>query len=224
MLKQSVIALFLFVPVWIATAATTLAQPYSVDFSNTAYPFNQWTTATIEKANTAANTDTMSRNEKAVVFFCNLARLNGKLFAKTFLQQYIDSAGIEEDSVYVGTLFSDLKAAGSLPVFQPATDLQQIADSYARRSGQKGWTGHKYYHSRFRNAYPNYWATGENCLYETSNPLEIVLKLLIDRGVESLGHRHNILDPNFNRIGIAIAPHSELSWVCVMDFGHSPQQ
>jgi uncharacterized protein YkwD len=44
------------------------------------------------------------------------------------------------------------------------------------------------------------------------------MQLLIDDGIESLGHRKNILEPKYQWIGIAIEPHKTYRTNCVMDF------
>jgi len=58
----------------------------------------------------------------------------------------------------------------------------------------------------------------ENCDYGNQTALDSVIGLLIDDGIESLGHRKNILEPKFQWIGIAIEPHKKYGTNCVMDF------
>jgi uncharacterized protein YkwD len=50
-----------------------------------------------------------------------------------------------------------------------------------------------------------------------------VLQLLIDEGIEDLGHRNNILNPRFNSIGVSIKPHKSYDYNCVMSFGMLPR-
>ena len=45
-----------------------------------------------------------------------------------------------------------------------------------------------------------------------------VIHQLVDDGIRDRGHRKNILDPRFRRIGIACGPHRKYNVVCVMDF------
>ena len=45
-----------------------------------------------------------------------------------------------------------------------------------------------------------------------------MLALLIDDGVATRGHRLNCMNPNFNEVGAALAPHGSYQWVCVIDF------
>jgi uncharacterized protein YkwD len=64
-----------------------------------------------------------------------------------------------------------------------------------------------------------YSYVGENCYYGMEDPVVIVIKLLIDEGVKDLGHRHNMLEPSFNSVGVSIKPHKQYGYNCVMDFG-----
>ena len=49
--------------------------------------------------------------------------------------------------------------------------------------------------------------------------VEIVITLLIDEGVKGEGHRINILNEEFNSVGVAIYPHKTYKTNCVIDFG-----
>jgi len=64
-----------------------------------------------------------------------------------------------------------------------------------------------------------YLHVGENCSYGYERAIDIVLTLLIDEGIKNLGHRNNILGPDFNSVGVAIRPHKTYRVNCVMDFG-----
>jgi hypothetical protein len=60
-------------------------------------------------------------------------------------------------------------------------------------------------------------AIGEAIAYGPVTGREVVGRLLIDDGVPSRGHRRNILNPNFQLVGIAIAPHPRYGWIAVID-------
>lgn len=59
---------------------------------------------------------------------------------------------------------------------------------------------------------------GECIDFGSNTPTEIVVSLLVDDGVESRGHRKNLLDPNFKLVGAVLGPHKIYSCACVMDF------
>ena len=58
----------------------------------------------------------------------------------------------------------------------------------------------------------------ENCSYSKETPLAVVMQLLIDNGVPSLGHRKNILLKEAGNIGVGTAPHKSYGTNTVMNF------
>ena len=59
---------------------------------------------------------------------------------------------------------------------------------------------------------------GENIIYQSRNPREDVISLIIDDGVKSRGHRKNIFKPDFHVIGLAMGPRKEKPPMCVITF------
>jgi uncharacterized protein YkwD len=88
--------------------------------------------------------------------------------------------------------------------------------------GEKGKVGHTSSNgTTFENRIRKKVKSGmiaENCDYGYSEPLDIVMSLLIDDGITNLGHRKNILNPSLNYVGIAIEKHKTYRTTCVMDF------
>lgn len=182
-------------------------------FSQTA-----WDSLVLEKANTAKDTRYLKDEEKQVIFYTNLARTNGKLFAETYLKWYMESEGLSSNS-YIQSLEQNLKNVQDLPMLVPDKYLYDIARNHAVKSGKSGQQGHQGFKKRFRRLDRSYLYFGENCYYGRDNPLVIVIKLLIDDEVPDLGHRMNMLEPLYNSIGISIMPHKIYGYNCVMDFG-----
>lgn len=181
--------------------------------------WDQWDRETVEKANTAQGFEYYSEEEKKVVLFMNLARIDGKRFADTFLDAYVKSTGTGMNS-YVRSLYRDLKHVTDLPLLIPEEDLTSIAQGHARNSGETGHVGHKNFKKRFEPFMGNpYYNVGENCSYGFSQAIDIVITLLIDDGVKGVGHRKNTLNPEFNSVGVAIRPHKRYGSNCVIDFG-----
>ena len=89
---------------------------------------------------------------------------------------------------------------------------------YAISSGLAGIIGHKNFDQRFSSLYRSGKTVGENCAYRQQNALDAVIDLLIDQDEPSLGHRHNILSPDFTRAAVSVAPHREYDSVWVIDF------
>lgn len=182
------------------------------------YAQPEWDSTIIEKANTARDNRNLKDDEKQVIFYTNLARANGELFATTYLKKYMDSTGMEPTS-FTRSLERDLRNIRDLPMLSPEPDLYDVARKHAIESGKSGRRGHQGFKRRFKDLLSKYYAYGENCYYGPDDPLAIVIKLLIDEGIPDLGHRFNMLDPKYNSIGVSIMPHKTYGYNCVMEFG-----
>lgn len=178
------------------------------------YPFDQWRQTQLDSANTAKDVDYLSDEEKQVVFYTNLARINPELFAKTYAQKYIDSSKIGG-----GSLVYELKHTTPVPALQVDKTLCETASSHAKLSGITGLTGHGGKIRRVAKSRPVFNMWGENCQYGWQHALDIVMDLLIDQGIKGLGHRKNILHKDFTHIGTGIRRHWRYRWNCVQDFG-----
>jgi uncharacterized protein YkwD len=162
---------------------------------------------------------TSTEKEQDVVFYCNLARLDGQLFVKTILKPYLEAKGDTDMSEpYISSLIADLNRLPRLKPLWRSQLLTKMAKDYAISSGKEGIIGHKDFDQRFASLYRSGWTVGENCAYHQPSALDAVIDLLIDDGIESLGHRHNILSPVFTKVGISFAPHRDYDNVWVMEF------
>jgi hypothetical protein len=184
--------------------------------------FRGWDNAVVEKANTAIDSEFLTEDEKKVILLANLARIDGPLFAGTFLKMYLVLKD-KKSNKYTRTLYRDLHKVRDLPVLMPEKELYNIARDHAIRSGKKGYQGHKGFKNRYTKAMNKYLEVGENIYYGEYTPEEIVLQLLIDEGIEDLGHRKNLLNPRFNSVGVSIKPHKSYDYNCVMSFGLLPR-
>jgi uncharacterized protein YkwD len=158
----------------------------------------------------------MTSEERNVIWLSNLARFDGNLFAKTFLKNYINSNEIVS-SRYTKSLFSDLKKTSNLPPLLPDHNIFELGKSHAEKSGQKGKIGHQGFSQRANKSRHSKFS--ENCAYGNSTAIDIVMQLLIDEGVESLGHRKNILNPKTTHTAVSIQPHKTEQFVCVIEYG-----
>ena len=181
-------------------------------------PWQAWDAEVVATLNTAAGTDYLNQEEKKVILFMNMARHNGPLFSETFLDAYIQENRLQNNS-YIRSLRRDLKKTSELPLLLPEKDLTAIAQGHAVSTGKKGTTGHSGFKKRFEPLMGRpYLHVGENCSYGYERAIDIVISLLIDEGIDDLGHRKNMLAPDFNSIGVAIRAHKTYRVNCVMDF------
>ena len=182
----------------------------------------RWDEETVKKARTAEDADFLNEEEKMVILYTNLARANGSLFASTFLDEYIRIKKLKPNR-YIQSLYDELQHVSNLPMLIPERDLYKAAREHASWSGKKGYEGHKGFKQRYVPMMKKYVEVGENIYYGPYTPLEIVIQLLVDEGIEDLGHRKNLLSPEFNSIGVAIKPHKTYEYNCVMGFGQLPR-
>lgn len=179
-------------------------------------PWLVWEKDVIIKANTAADLSYLSKEEQRVILLTNLARYDGKLFSESFLKEYLKD---EKSTSYTRSLIRELSKIKELPMLFPEKDLYEIALGHAEISGKRGTAGHQQFDKRFKPVMGKYNAVAENCAYGFDLAIDIVLQLLIDEGISDLGHRKNMLNPEYNSIGIAIKTHKTYRFNCVMDFG-----
>ncbi len=178
-----------------------------------------WNRIHILKAKTCAYSISSTKQEQDLIFYCNLARLDGQLFVKTILKPYLEAKGDTDMSdPYISSLIAELNRLPRLKPLWSSQLLTKMAKDYATSSGKAGIIGHENFDQRFSSLYHSGKTVGENCAYSQQNALNAVIDLLIDDGIESLGHRHNILSQVFSRVGVGIASHKNYNNVWVMEF------
>ncbi len=178
--------------------------------------YDGWEQAVIDRANTAQKDDYLSEEERNVILLTNLARTDGSLYTETILARWLKG---KKSSRYTRSLIRELKNTSGLTLLTSQKDLYNIAKGHAVVSGKRGTAGHQRFEKRFGPVMTTYTMVAENCAYGYDHAVDIVNSLLIDEGIKSLGHRKNMLNPDFNSIGVSIEPHKKFRYNCVMDFG-----
>jgi hypothetical protein len=168
--------------------------------------YRKWNEKVFLEANTAVTASYLTEAEIKVIFYLNLVRLNPGLFAETFLIERIG----EPDSENEISLYNELHQMKALPCLLSNKQCWESAKCHAVFSGNTGYVGHDRH-----NCESYFW--GECCQYGSSDPLNIILQLLIDEGVPSLGHRRICLG-SYHEIGVSIQPHSGYGSNAVLDF------
>jgi len=190
-------------------------QPYETEFKKVV---PEWKNSNYNIAYTATNTDYLTENEKLVYYYLNLARLNPPLFAETFLIKYTKWNSYEDlslSSYYTGSLYKTMKNMQPVGVLSPQKNLFESAKCHAVSSGKAGYIGH----TRLSNSGCVSKFSGECCSYGQFDALEIVMQLLIDSDVPSLGHRKICLSSSYNTLGVSVQPHKTYRFNSVLDFG-----
>jgi uncharacterized protein YkwD len=178
---------------------------------------SDFTAEEIAKANTAANIASLSQMEKDIILYCNLARLDGTKFWAKYGDQAKGSAS------YVSSLESDLKAVKDLKMLIPEKSLMEAAAYHANDMYRNNFFDHTSSDgtSFSKRVYSYYGgnAIAENISAGMSTALGVVMQLLVDDGVSTLGHRKNILGAKYSAIGIKTGQHKQWRTVNVQDFG-----
>lgn len=171
-----------------------------------------WSNNQLLAANTAANAPGLSQEEKNVFLYLNLARLYPSDFARIELKTHFgDRYNSGSLNWYESGLKSRLLSMSPLPAMTFNSEMYQLAKCLSNEQARSGYTGHNRV-----NCASGY--SGECCSYGHSSGRRIIIQLLIDDGVSSLGHREICLSNKYNSFGASINTHKSYSSCCVLDF------
>jgi uncharacterized protein YkwD len=168
---------------------------------------------------TPLNSFTQERriDQREVARLLNFARNDGPKFVKEVVMPYLKENGTKRTS-YVKSLIKTLNKTKGVEPLKGDKVLGQKAKEWALESGRKGVKGHGNIKKRLFYLISKKGAMAENCTYGNYTALDAVMSLLIDEGISSLGHRKNILNPIYQKVGIAYAKHTRYGIVLVMNF------
>ncbi len=182
----------------------------------------QWTNSEIEIANTAKNATYMTQEERDVIKYINLARLNGEKFFNTFFKDYSIRYRIDTtEVVYYKSLETELLELSALYPLQVCEQLTKCAKEGALWQKNNNEIGHEGVWERFDKYGIETSKSGENCSYGVSSAIDVVCQLLHDDGVRSLGHRKNILSVEYTAVGVGGETHPSYKYVFVLDFANN---
>ncbi len=176
----------------------------------------EWNQPKYRACNTAANTNYMTAEEKKLIYIINLMRMNPVLFANTVTKKYPDSCGLGylKNTDNFISLLSTLRNLKPLNLLYPDSLCFEGASCHAVNSGKKGYVGHERDNA---NSKKKWYYNGECCDYGHDKALDILMCLMIDEGVPSLGHC-SICISSYSKIGVAIRPHIAYGSNTVLDF------
>ncbi len=196
---------------------------------------SKWTKTEIEEADVARSINGISDFEKDVILYHNLVRLyplkylqveilnlNDDLETKDKIKFPNNWIGPDINSHYYKSLISTLSRQAPLPKLTFDYGLTSTAKCLAKEQSTNGRIGHerinctKIYSNKSKQIIE--YGTAENCGYGKYNGKDAVNSLLIDEDVPSLGHRDNILNPKFNKIGVGTDFHPKYETVIVADY------
>lgn len=203
---------------------------------------NTWSKEELRNANTAGDAKYLSGEEKDMVIYMNLVRMNGEKFFNTYFQDFVERHNrkmaqysnykqlkINRSDKYYKSLEKDLKDVKGLMPFWPDEAMSWVARQHAKDMNSKNYATHnsldgQTVRDRIGKMYPRK-ACGENLAFGYATGLDNICMLLLDKGVDNLGHRKIILDTDyqFNFIGVSIQPHKGYKYCSVTDFVSLPR-
>ncbi|WP_276088787.1 CAP domain-containing protein [Pedobacter sp. JY14-1] len=203
---------------------------------------NAWSKEELTKANTAGGKTYLTPEERDIVLYTNLVRMNGEKFFNTFFQDFVEKHNrdmqqysnyntlkISRSDKYYTSLEKDLRKIKDLPVLWPDEALSWVARQHAKDMNKRNYAAHnspegKTPKDRISQMYPRR-SMGENLSFGFATGLGNVCMLLLDKNVPDLGHRKMILDTSYgvNFVGVSIQPHKSYRYCAVMDFVSLPR-
>lgn len=200
-----------------------------------------WTKEELRMANTAGDVPYLTGEEKDMVIYMNLARLDGEKFFNTYFQDFVDMHNqqmlqygnyedlkVDRNDNYYKSLRRDLKNSKAFPMFWPDEALSQVAKQHARDLNKNNFAGHnssdgRTVNQRISKVYPNK-SNAESLAFGFTSGLSNVCMLLLDKGVPDLGHRKILLNTSskLNTVGVSIQPHKRYRYCAVIDFVSLP--
>jgi hypothetical protein len=173
-----------------------------------------WTQQEIDTANTADTCSNLNQIEKNAIKYFNLARLFPQKFAAVEIPGYYGTKKYGDyikGSPYLVTLKEQLDTLSPLPILLPIDSMISNARCFAIEMGDSGYTGHERVNCRKEKKYAECGSFG----MDTGK--DIVMQMLIDHNIESLGHRKNCLNPRYSKIGLALHTHTEWGHCCIIE-------
>jgi hypothetical protein len=182
-----------------------------IQFSNAIA--QNWTSTQIEKANTAKDITYLTNVEKECILYINLCRLYPKDFLKYEVINYYGTekyGDYVQYSTYRKSLIQQLNSMTPVNALYFDSEAYKNAKCFAIEQGKVGTTGH----TRINCKDGNY---AECCSNGMDTAKDIVLQLLIDHDVPSLGHRINCLNKDYSKIGVSVQNHLKWDTCAVID-------
>ena len=201
-----------------------------------------WTSEELALANSAKNVDYLSTEEKNIIFYMNLARMDGTRFFNTYFQDFVEAHNkrmkrysnyaqlkVNRYDAYYRGLEQDLRKAKNLGILYPDETLTYISDQHGKDMNKHNISGHvssdgRTMVDRIQKYYKNR-GMAENLAFGFSSGLDNVCLLLLDTGIPDVGHRKNILNTSLglNLVGVSIQPHPHYKYSATIDFVAVPE-
>jgi len=110
-----------------------------------------------------------------------------------------------------------------VPPLVASQGLSKAARDHVRDSGPNGGMGHigsdESEPADRVNRYGKWYRrVGENITYGGYSARELIIRLIIDDGIEDRGHRRNIFNPQYRMAGVSFGDHRSYRTMCVITY------
>ena len=171
----------------------------------------QWSAAQLAKANTAKEVKELTFEEKQTIMYLNLVRMYPKDYKRIELNTKNQQWKYYADNSYFVSLMTKLETMEPVNPIYFNREMYALAICFSKEQYESGKYGHD------RKKCPGGY-TGECISYGFNKGLDIINQLLIDEGVESLGHREICLLNGIEAIGVKINKHKNYDFFAILDF------
>lgn len=168
-----------------------------------------WSRNTSRDTNSASKISWLSKSEKEIYYWLNFARLNPRRFCELYV---LPKLRYDSQNIYILSLIDYMYSMKPRNALMPEKMLYESAKCHAESSGKLNYIGHQRQNENCKSRF-----SGECCSYGLNNPLQVVLQLLVDDGIPSLGHRYICLGW-YQYLGVSMAPHKGFGTNVVLDF------
>lgn len=167
----------------------------------------------------------LSPPEKEFVYWTNYARLFPVCFKDSVLLPFLISQPTIKGK-YSNSLIKELTNSASLPLLEPEEKLYKVAKSHAidlskntNRISHQSSNGTSFINRMKKGGIVN--CAAENISVGQSNSVASLLLLYLDIDLPDLGHRKNLMNPTYTKMGVSVQKiHNDQSLI-VQDFSCS---
>jgi hypothetical protein len=161
----------------------------------------------------------MTDEEAEIYIYLNKLRSNPKEFAQQYLTHLVNNSNTHKE------IYDYLINYSPNKLLVHTEGLYKAARTHSIELGENGLTGNislskEDLKTRVTLNCGKVIKCAESIVYNTCNPFNIVLRLLLDEG-ENKGNRFNIVNSDYNQVGISLSKHITYDWVCVLVFSYN---